>query len=206
VARCVVGVLAVALLTACAGGPPQRPGAPADPSGPVEALPLPDTLVELPGGTAEALPDELVEQLALPPVTTEMVEAIDRLRAAAGASPDFGGPEISQDRSRIVVRWHGEVPRAVQDVVDEYAHGPFTVEVQPTRFRPGDLQAEAGRLVREHPGVVAGAGARPAGDGLDVLITEEAVDDAGGVVQALERHGVVSDFPLFAESGSIVPA
>jgi len=199
-------LLVVGALAACAERPaPQRSGTPGEPSGFIELQPMP----EPPGpslSVPEALPDDLLESLEYPPVTMDVLTALDRVRAAAGDSPDFGDPEISRDRTRVLVRWYGDVPDEVQAVVDSYAEGPVTMEVAQTRFRAGDLRAEAERLIREHPGVVAGVGARPAGDGIDVLITDEAVEEAGGLDDALDENGVVSDFPLFAESGSTVPA
>lgn len=136
----------------------------------------------------------------------EVYEALDRLRAAAGDDPDSGAPEISADRSRIVVRWHGAVPAAVQAVVDQYATGPFTVVVEQTPFPPGELLTEAGRLVEAHPGVVSAAGPRSTGDGIDVMIRPGAVDAAGSLDHALVENGVVSDFPLFPSSGTVEPA
>ncbi|WP_448627186.1 hypothetical protein [Geodermatophilus sp. URMC 64] len=46
----------------------------------------------------------------------------------------------------------------------------------------------------------------PAGDGLTVTVSTEAVRVAGGVEEALADSGVVSDFPLFPEAGDVVPA
>ena len=156
--------------------------------------------------TLETLPDDLLETLEYPPVTTEMMAALDQVRAAAGGSPDFGDPEISRDRTRIIVRWYGELPDAVQAVVDAHATGDFTIVVEQVPFRPADLRAEAERLIREHPGVVNGVGPRPAGDGIDVMISEQAVEEAGGLDEALADAGVVSEFPLFPSAGSVVPA
>jgi hypothetical protein len=202
VVRVVVPLLAAAGLAACADRAPQQPGSTGEPSGLVELEPAgPPQAVPTDGLSVEGL-----EGLEYPPVTMEMLTAVDQLRAAAGDDPDFGGPEISLDRTRIVLRWYGEVPPAVQEVVDAYAAGPFTVVVEPTRFRPGDLQAEVDRLFREHPGVIAAAGARPTGDGIELMIRADAVAEAGGLDEALADNGIVSEFPLFAEEGSVVPA
>jgi hypothetical protein len=206
VVRVVVPLLAAAGLAACADRAPQQPGSTGEPSGLVELEPAgPPQAVETPGLSDELSVEEL-EGLEYPPVTVEMLTAVDQLREAAGDDPDFGGSEISLDRTRIVLRWYGEVPPAVQEVVDAYAAGPFTVVVEPSRFRPGDLQAEVDRLFREHPGVIAAAGARPTGDGIELMIREDAVAAAGGLDEALADNGVVSEFPLFAEEGSVVPA
>jgi hypothetical protein len=200
--RVVVLLLAAAGLAGCADRAPRQPGSTGEPPGLVELEPAgPPPAVPTDGLSVEGL-----EGLEYPPVTVEMLTAVDQLRAAAGDDPDSGGPEISLDRTRIVLRWYGEVPPAVQEVVDAYATGPFTVVVEPTRFRPGDLQAEVDRLFREHPGVIAAAGARPTGDGIELMIREDAVAAAGGLDEALADNGIVSEFPLFAEEGSVVPA
>jgi hypothetical protein len=175
-----------------------------DPPGQVELQPMPAG-PELPV-PSEGLPDDVAGQPGAPPATADMYEAIDALRAAAGNDPDFGGQGISSDGNRIVVRWHGDVPPAVQDVVDDYTDAGFEVVVESTPFRPADLLAEANRLFQAHPGIIVAVGPRPAGDGLDVMIAPDAVERAGGLDQALAQNSVVSDFPIFAAEGSIAPA
>ncbi|MBB3677281.1 hypothetical protein [Modestobacter versicolor] len=135
------------------------------------------------------------EYVVYPGTRAEVYDLLERLSAAAGDSPDFGTPGLSLDRSRLTVRWSGELPAAVRQVVDS-AEG-VTVTVQPTAFRPGDLRAEAERLVREHPDVVQAATARPEGDGIEVLVPPAVAGAAGGAEQALA--GVASAFPLSAE-------
>ena len=201
-------LLAACGLVACGGdGADQHRDVSAETSespGQVELQPMP-AAPEVPEPSG-GLSDDEAEQLGSSPVTTEMYAASDAVRAAAGNSPDFGGPEISSDGKQVVVRWYGDVPPAVQDVIDDYADAGVPVVVESTRFRPADLQAEANRLLQAHSGVIVGVGPRPAGDGLDVMIAPDAVERAGGLDQALAQNGVVSDFPIFAAKGSIVPA
>jgi len=135
------------------------------------------------------------EYVVYPGTRAEVYDVLERLSAAAGDSPDFGTPGLSLDRTRLTVRWFGEVPPAVQRVVDSAAG--VQVVVQHTEFRPADLRAEAERLVRDHPDVVAGAAARPEGDGIDVLVTPAAAEAAAGAGPAIA--GVDSPFPLIAE-------
>ena len=198
-------LLGAVVLTSCA----EQPGAPGEqPPGYVELQPMPESPGPLPDELAPDVvpPDQVLEDLTHPPVTTEMLTAIEQVRAAAGGSPDFGDPEISPDRTRVVVRWYGEVPAAVQQVVDAHADAGFAMVLEQVPFRPADLQAEAQRLIREHPGVVSAVGPRTAGDGIDVMISEQAVADAGGLDQALVDAGILSEFPLFPSAGSVVPA
>ena len=135
------------------------------------------------------------EYVVYPGTRAEVYDLLERLSAAAGDSPDFGTPGLSLDRTRLTVRWHGELPAAVQRVVDS-AEG-VAVTVQQTGFRPGDLRSEAERLVRDHPDVVQAATARPEGDGIEVLVPPAVAGAAGGAEQALA--GVASAFPLSAE-------
>ena len=137
------------------------------------------------------------EFVVYPGGPTAIYELLERLAEVAGDSPDFGTPGISLDRTRLTVRWSGEPPAAVQRVLDS-AQG-VAVTVQQTEFRPGDLRAEAERLVREHGDVVAAASARPEGDGIEVLVLPEVAAAAGGAEPALA--GVRSAHPLFAEVG-----
>ena len=139
------------------------------------------------------------EFVVYPGVASGIYELLERLSAVAGDSPDLGTPGISLDRTRLTVRWYGEVPAAVRAVLD--GHPGVDVAVQPTDFRPGDLRAEAERLVREHGAVVAAATARPEGDGIEVLVPPRLAAAAGGAAQALAAAGVGSAVPLFAEVG-----
>ena len=77
--------------------------------------------------------------------------------------------------------------------------------MEPTRFRPGDLRAEAHRLIEEHSPVVTATFPRNEGDGIGVGIDPSTAASPG---QAdLERLGVTSRFPLFPEAlGAAVPA
>src|SRR4051812_18295006 len=138
------------------------------------------------------------EFVAYPGGPAGIYDLLEQLSAAAGDSPDFGTPGISLDRTRLTVRWFGELPAAVRRVVDGAGEG-FTVLVQPTGFRPGDLRAEAARLAAEHGEVIAAATGRPEGEGMEVLVPPAVAGAAGGPDRALA--GVVSTFPLFAELG-----
>ena len=142
------------------------------------------------------------EFVAWPGGPTAVYDLLERLAAAAGDSPDAGTHGISLDRTRLVVRWFGELPAAVQAVLRDA--GGVEVSVQQTAFRPGDLAAEADRLVAGHPDVVAAATPRPEGDGIEVLVPPAVAEGAGGAEQALV--GVPSAFPLFAEVGEASPS
>ncbi|SDY19156.1 hypothetical protein SAMN05661080_02650 [Modestobacter sp. DSM 44400] len=133
-----------------------------------------------------------------------MYELLERVSAAAGDSPDRGDPGISLDRTRLTLRWYGELPADVRSVV-EAATG-FDVAVEQTEFRPGDLRAEADRLAREHAPTVTSATARPEGDGIDVLVAPAAAGAVGGPDDALAAAGVTSPFPLVPEVGEVPPA
>lgn len=147
-------------------------------------------------------------QPLLPPPAGTTVGFAERVHAEWGDFPEFGGAAVNRDRTRFTIRWHGETPAALQELVDDYAsHAPFDIVVEDTEFLPGDLRAEAGRLVREHAPVIQGAGPRPAGDGVDVTLSPEAVRRSGSAEAALADNGVVSDYPLFViDVGEVEPA
>ena len=142
------------------------------------------------------------EFVTYPGGPTAIYDLLERLSAAAGDSPDFGTAGISLDRKRLVVRWFGELPATVQGLLADPVG--FQVAVVPTEFRPGDLRAEAERLLREHAAVLAAATARPEGDGIEVLVPPAVAEAAGGAEPAVA--GLPSAYPLFAEIGETPPA
>jgi hypothetical protein len=143
------------------------------------------------------------EFVVWPGVPSGIYDLLERLSAAAGDSPDSGDPGISLDRTRLTVRWFDELPAGIRALLAD--HPGFDVVVEPTRFRPGDLRAEAVRLRAEHADVVQAASARPAGDGIDVLVSPAAAAAAGGAEAAAAEHGLAGQFPLSVEVGSAVP-
>lgn len=168
-----------------------------------ELEPLPAVPEEVPPPSDGLGPGEYLAYL---PVPAQMHELLDRLSGQFDGSPDFGSPEISLDRTRVVVRWHGGPPATLQHLLDEYSDAPFDVVLEPTDYATGELRAEAQRLVRDHAPIVKAAGARISGDGVDVLVSTEAVDAAGSAEAALEAHDIDSDYPLYLEVGGVVPA
>ena len=205
-----VGLLTGALV-ACAESPQAGPFTPdvvpptalhTLPPG-LELEPLPAVPEEVPSPSDGLWPGEY---LAYPPVPAQMHELLDRLSRQFDGSPDFGSPEISLDRTHVVVRWHGRPPADLQELLDAYADAPFEVVLEPTDYPTGELRAEAQRLVGDHAPVVQAAGPRPAGDGVDVLVSPDAADAAGSAEAALEAHGIDSDYPLYLEVGGVVPA
>jgi hypothetical protein len=175
------------------------PGTPPEDDPPVVLQPMPTAPPPFPGDGL--LPDgELApEELGVEPIPYEQFTFTERLHALAGDSHDFGVID-ARDRSVLVVRWFGEPPAAVGALIEEYADAPFAIRVEATRFRPGDLRAEARRLLREHPGVVTVTYPRNEGDGVGVGIDPSVASSPGEA--DLERLGVISRFPLFPESTS----
>ena len=193
--RALVLLAGVAVLAGCAD--PASPGAPPENGPPVMLQPMPEAPSPLP--EEGLLPDgELApEELGVEPMPYEQFTFTERLHALAAESPDFGGID-ARDRSVLVVRWFGDPPSEVRSLVEEYAGAPFDIRVEPTRFRPDELRAEAHRLLEEHPGVVTATFPRNEGDGVGVGIDPSAASspDQGD----LERLDITSRFPLFPES------
>ena len=193
----------VLLLAGCAEPPaPRSPAEPPAEDGPfVEWQPMPEPAPVPP------VPDGLTPELlqGVTPSPMELLTFQDRLHELVGDSPDLGTSSVEGGHSQVVVRWYGDPPAELLALVAEFADAPFEIRVEPTEFRQGDLVEEAGRLVREHPGVVTGAGPRTEGDGLTVGVDPAAAADPDA--DDLARLGVTSRFPLFPESmGQPVPA
>lgn len=197
-----MALVAGLVLPGCAG--PVDPGAT-----PTPAADLPPAIV-----TVEPLPDDPpvlgfgdeldASELPVLPLPSEDVSTfIQRVQALAGDSPDSGGPALGEDRTTVTLYWFGAVPDDVLALIDEY-QGRVAVDVVATPFRPGDLAAEANRLVVEHAPTVRAVGPRVQGDGLEVLVETAAVERAGSLDAVLD--GLDSPFPLFGEVGSVVPA
>ncbi|MGY2085490.1 hypothetical protein [Blastococcus sp. SYSU DS0539] len=182
----VIGALASALAACAPAGARQEE--PRD-SGPFVEFSVPGEPVPLPH------PEEL---LALPPVPWEVHALLEEVQTRWGEHPDLGQSEISRDRELVILRWHGPPPAELVALTDSAAG--FDVRIDATPFRTTELVAEAGRLVREHPGVVTGAGPRGAGDGITVGIDPSAAGSADA--DALEDLGVISRFPLFPQAMS----
>lgn len=203
--RALLPLLACAVLLAAGCAERGTPGAPVGPTTGaepfVELRPAPDPAPVPP--VPDALPPELLQGVV--PTPAELVDFQNRLHALAGDSPDLGTSSVEDGHARVVVRWYGDPPAEVLALVEEYADAPFEIRVERTAFRNGELVAEAGRLVREHPGVVTAAGPRTEGDGVVVGIDPAVVLAPGP--DDLARLGVTSRFPLFPESlGQPVPA
>jgi hypothetical protein len=189
--RLLLLVLAGLLVTGCAER--GSPGAPREPE--IELLPMPDPAPVPPPPVDGALPDE---KLMLPLEPMEMHELQDALMGRFGDSPDLGTQEISLDRRVFTIRWHGDPPAELRALAESYRDAPFEIRLERTRFRTGELSAEAGRLLREHTGVVTVTGPRNEGDGVIVGLDPEVVDDPDA--ETLRSLGITSRFPLFPES------
>jgi hypothetical protein len=181
------------LLAACMDQRP--PSAPSEPR--LEVLHLPSRHPVPPPVEAEPLPEEL---LALPMMPAEMSALADAVQQRFANSPDLGTTEISLDRTVLTVRWFGDPPPELRTMLDAHQDAPFEIRLEQTRFRQGDLMTEAGRLLREHPGVVTVTGTRNEGDGVIVGIDPEVIDSPD---QAdLAAYGITSRFPLFPRAES----
>jgi hypothetical protein len=180
------------------------PGTPPEDDPPVVLQPMPTAPPPFPGDGLLPEGGLAPEELGVEPIPYEQFTFTERLHALAGDSPDFGVVD-ARERRVLVVRWFGEPPAEVGALIEEYAHAPFDIRVEPTLFRPGDLRAEAYRLIEEHSPAVTATFPRNEGDGIGVGIDPSM---AASPEQAdLERLGITSRFPLLPESlGPAVPA
>src|SRR4051794_26926643 len=99
------------------------------------------------------------EFVAYPGGPAGIYDLLEPVAAVAGDPRHLGARGISLDRPGRTARGSGELPAGVGALVAPPPEG-FTVVVQQTEFRPGELRTEAERLRREHAGVLAAASAR----------------------------------------------
>ncbi|NEK85977.1 hypothetical protein GCU60_09405 [Blastococcus saxobsidens] len=203
------GALLVVLVGALAGCAGAQAGEELVPEG---GMPVPEggLRVELvpqgePPPVPEPLPQPLPEEmLSLPPVPEEMHVLLEEVRARWGEHPDQGQSEITLDRSAVILRWCGSPPTELVALADASGGAGFDVRIEQTRFRTTELVEEAGRLVREHAGVVHSAWPLNAGDGVGIGLDPAVARDGGA--DDLARLGISSRFPLDAEvTGPPVP-
>lgn len=112
------------------------------PSGP---LTLEQGVPDRAGETLELLdPEELAKQLEFPVVSIEMLDEADAIEAQWGADPRYSAIEIANDRTELVVWWHGgsEVPATLANSDSEYR-----IRLEPTPELPGDLRQAAKELI-----------------------------------------------------------
>jgi hypothetical protein len=104
---------------------------------------------------------------------------IEDIRAAAitGSASGIGGAVVDAEQNRLSLYWHGTVPQAVSQRVDEARENGIEVVVAPAPYTEAELLREADRI-SQLP-LFAGArtgqrimrvGPRPDGSGLDVGI------------------------------------
>ena len=154
--------------------------------------------------------DQLMEELALPPVDLETMKWLDRLQGELTEDANFGSPTISTDRSTVTVIWYGMPSARLEELVAE-APEKLNVITQSAAFRPAELNALTQRAVATRwlvPGAeVAMSSPAPDASGITIgivaLPTGHTLEQLGiEFAQALQRP----DVPITVEvSGAIVP-
>ncbi|TYP87972.1 hypothetical protein [Blastococcus xanthinilyticus] len=193
--RAARGALLVALvgvLAACAGA--QAGEAPVPEGGMRVELVPPGEPPVLPEPLPQPVPEEM---LSLPPVTEEMTVLLEEVRVRWGEHRDLGQSEITLDRSAVILRWYGAPPAELVALAEASGGAGFDVRIEQTRFRTTELVEEAGRLVREHAGVVHSAWPGNDGGGVGIGLDPAVAGDGGA--EDLARLGISSRFPLFPE-------
>jgi hypothetical protein len=149
------------------------------------------------GGAAE-----YEEKLALPVVPTKILEQASAIEGEFTDRNEFNTVEISDDRSHLIVWWHGEVDSKLQDylVSDDV---PMTVRQTP--YMPGEMKAMARRLVDEvaSTGVVTSYVTK---DGAAIKVTLNP-EKSASKSEAQARLSQWTGFPVVVEEGgSVAPA
>jgi hypothetical protein len=120
-----------------------------------------------------------------------MIEVRDGIVDVFGRSHNFGISEISLDRKKLIIRWHGPVPQRMKQMAAVDTEG-FSVTIEGTEYPHGELDREARRLVAESTGTITGAAASPSGDGILVDVDPKA---SGAAVDA-ELESISPSFPV----------
>lgn len=102
--------------------------------------------------TPSEKPSSDVEKLTLPPVTSELLEAATAVEEAFSADPRYNTVEITEDRSAVVVWWHGDQDPALTELI---AHSDVSVVVAASEYLPADLRAAANSALHSGQGVTA---------------------------------------------------
>lgn len=85
-----------------------------------------------------------LDSLTLPIISEEMSNLASELMKNFAGDPQFASAEIPDDRSRVIVHWHGTRSPELSDMLD---HNPsVAVEVRQTKFKPGVLRQRAEQL------------------------------------------------------------
>lgn len=132
--------IAIAMLAAgiAAAAPAAAAGA-----GGLDPAPWPQAEISTPDGPDESLLDEL----ALPPVSSSTVEAATAIKEQFGEDDRFSAIEVSRDRSTTTVFWHGEPTVAL-----EAAASSAAFKIEDTAYLPGELRREASDLLEQGVG------------------------------------------------------
>lgn len=98
--------------------------------------------------------DSQEEALVLPIVPQSLRSYAEDVSIELEGNPNFSAIELNDLRTGVTIHWYGDSTE-LQPILDEVPDG-FSVSVDPTTNRPGDLRNEADRLLNE--GIVVGAG------------------------------------------------
>ncbi|MGY1914194.1 hypothetical protein ABC795_05550 [Blastococcus sp. HT6-30] len=105
--------------------------------------------------------------LTLPPVPENMGALASELSGRFVDDPQFAAVEVTLQRDKVIVYWHGKPSAAVLGMIS--TKPDVSTEFRETRFKPGLLREAARRLLASNPNVES-AHARYDGSGLAVSL------------------------------------
>jgi hypothetical protein len=85
-----------------------------------------------------------IESLALPLVNEEMSRLASDLTKNLADHPQFASSEVTANRDRVVVHWHGKESAELAGIIS--GHKTVPTEVRQTKFLPGELRQRIARL------------------------------------------------------------
>ena len=133
----------------------------ADPGPVLEPTPVNPEWIGSPNSQAD------ISALTLPPIPEDMSSLASELTGRFANNPQFASAEVTPQRDRIVVHWHGRPSAPLLSLTG--ATPGVSTEIRQTRFQPGLLRAATQKIFGYHSAIKS-AGIRHDGSGLIVSV------------------------------------
>jgi len=91
--------------------------------------------LKIPDYTQESIVEKsrTLENLSLPPVTTEIQNYLDKLQISLDGQPQFSAVQLSEDRSVVTIWWHGEITEALAKLLELAPKSLADIHVEQTK-------------------------------------------------------------------------
>ncbi|MBD7982737.1 chymotrypsin family serine protease [Oerskovia merdavium] len=103
--------------------------------------------------SSENVTDADAKVLTAPPVDENMARLASELTGALADDSQFASAEVTLERDKIIVHWHGAVTNELQQILDREPAVP--VEIAQTPLEPGAVRDLAQRILKEDSSVTS---------------------------------------------------